>query len=51
MMGAGVRVLGGCWEGVVRGLAGGEGWGWGKKNVDFLHTKPYADTRTTNIDI
>ena len=28
MMGAGVGVSGGRWEGVGRVLAGGEGWGW-----------------------
>ena len=27
MMGAGVGVLGGRWQGVRRALAGGEGWG------------------------
>ena len=40
MMGAGVRVLGGCWEGVVRGLAGGEGWGWGEKMLIFYTQNP-----------
>ena len=27
-MGAGVGALGGCWEGIGKALASGEGWAW-----------------------
>ena len=44
MMGAGVGVLGGRFEGVGRALAGGEGWGHGSliyRQIKSLHCSGY----------